>query len=267
MKGEISVDVQTLEPVQAGLLQERLRLIVDDLIATLPPAEGVCAEERRGIIARYCVVLEGNFIYWMTGALLSATTEEARCIIRENLFEEVRDCHPGMLRNFAVASHSVPGASDAVAVYPELAKVRLFLGKLSPVPLIAMMGFFEEFIRKFMPYLAELARLQGSDEFEYTTVHSICDVVHTQELFKALAAETAALAQLHDRSEETVLEGIRLLHALIRTILAGSGAQGAGHDGHGASPPMELRSFRRPTRAEGAPGDERLSERRMNSVR
>ena len=230
----MSVGVRTRAPANSGFLEGRLTAIVDDLIAALPSSERICAGDRRGIIARYCAVLEGNFIYWMTAALLSAKSESAISIIRDNLFEEVRDCHPGMLHKFARASRSVPDSEDAEAVSSELTDVRLFLGNLSSVPIIAMMAFFEEFIRKFMPYLAELAKLQGSEEFEYTRVHSICDLVHTQELLKAFTAEMAAPAQQLDRSDETVLEGVYLLHALIRRIIAGAAAEDTRHEGNAA---------------------------------
>src|SRR2546423_5820527 len=84
-------------------IQEGTNRVVDDLLASLPRAEQLSAEERRGIIARYTAVLEGNFIYWMTGAYLSVGSQEARSIIIENLHEEVRDCHPGMLRKIGRA--------------------------------------------------------------------------------------------------------------------------------------------------------------------
>ena len=60
-----------------------------------PTPDSLSAEERRGIIARYTAVLEGNFIYWMTGAYISVGSDEARAKIMDNLREEVRDCHPG----------------------------------------------------------------------------------------------------------------------------------------------------------------------------
>jgi len=61
-----------------------------------------------GIIARYSAVLEGNFIYWMTAASIAAKAEEVRPILAENLFEEVRDSHPAMLRRFAIAAQAFP---------------------------------------------------------------------------------------------------------------------------------------------------------------
>jgi hypothetical protein len=201
------------------VIQEHTDSIVDDLLASLPRAEDLSAEQRRGIIARYAAVLEGNFIYWMTGAYLSVGSEEARSIILENLREEVRDCHPGMLRKFTMAAHSLPRDSDALAVYRNLSNVRLFIGRLSSAPIVVMMAFFEGFIQRFMPYLAEVARRQGSVEREYTDVHGVCDVAHTQELFRALEAEMSLAHESHELVEN-LFEGVNLLKTLIENIVA-----------------------------------------------
>src|SRR5437773_6635050 len=133
-----------------------------DLLASLRNPAQLSAEERRGIIARYAAVLEGNFIYWMTGAYIAAGSDEARAKIMDNLREEVRDCHPGMMRRFALAAQAVPTDGDAQAVYRNLMNVRRFIGQLSAVPIVVTMAFFEGFIQRFMPYLAELAERQGS---------------------------------------------------------------------------------------------------------
>src|SRR5882724_6757020 len=215
----VSCGLLTPSRSQTASIQEHIDCIVNDLMASLPPAERLSADERRGMIARYSAVLEGNFIYWMTGAYLSVGSDLARSIIIENLHEEVRDCHPGMLRKFAMAAHAVPKDSDAFAVYRNLSNVRLFIGRLSPVPIIVMMAFFEGFIQRFMPYLAEVARRQGSVEQEYTDVHGVCDVTHTQELFRALEAEMT-LAYGSREPGENLFEGVDLLQTLIRDIVA-----------------------------------------------
>src|SRR6266478_2204299 len=210
-----SVPCEVLIPNQShtAAMQERIDCMVDDLLASLPRVERLTADERRGMIARYTAVLEGNFIYWMTGAYLAAGSDLARAIILDNLHEEVRDCHPGMLRKFAVAAGAVPTDTDALAVYRSLSQVRLFIGRLSPVPIVVMMAFFEGFIQRFMAYLAELAQRQGSLEQEYTDVHGVCDVAHTKELFRALEAE---MARAHDstKPEQNAFEGVELLRAL-----------------------------------------------------
>ena len=215
----ISYGVLPLNRSQTVSIQEHTDRVVVDLLASLPNAEQLSADERRGIIARYTAVLEGNFIYWMTGAYLSVGSDEARSIILDNLREEVRDCHPGMLRKFAMAAEAVPNDSDAFAVYRNLSNVRLFIGRLSAVPIVVMMAFFEGFIQRFMPFLAEVARRQGSLEQEYTDVHGVCDVAHTQELFRALEAE---MTLAHDSREpgEDLFEGVDLLQTLIRNVVA-----------------------------------------------
>ena len=196
--------------------REDVNLAIENLLAVLPAIEQLSTERRRGIIARYTAVLEGNFIYWMTGAYVAAQSEEARAIIQENLQEEIRDAHPRMLRTFAIHANAVPTDTDAESVYDDLTNVRLFIGRLSACRILTMMAFFEGFIQKFMAYLAELARTQGSTEFEYTDVHGICDIGHTRGLFSALAAEQ----KLHPQESSTDLfEGVHLLRALIETIV------------------------------------------------
>jgi hypothetical protein len=197
--------------IQAHIEQE-----IEKLLASLPDPTQLSAEERRGIIARYTAVLEGNFIYWMTGAYISAGSDEARAKIMDNLREEVRDCHPGMMRRFALAANAIPTDADAQAVYRNLMNVRLFIGRLTPVPIVVTMAFFEGFIQRFMPYLADLAQRQGSAEMEYTDVHGVCDVTHTQELFRALDAEMALEPPM---PEKETYEGVELLRTLIQNIV------------------------------------------------
>jgi hypothetical protein len=87
---------------------------------------------------------------------------------------------------------------------------------MSTVPLLLMMAFFEGFIQRFMAFLAELAERQGSAEQEYTQVHGICDIAHTQGLFRALAAE---MAFEPSESSANLFEGVDSLRALIQTII------------------------------------------------
>jgi hypothetical protein len=193
---------------------------IERLLGNLPDAATLTETERRGVIARYAAVLEGNFIYWMTGALLAAKSDLAKEKIVENLHEEVRDSHPNMMRKFAIAANAVPTAADFAAVFNKLTDVRLFIGRLSPVPIVVSMAFFEGFIQRFMPYLADLAKRQGSSEMEYTDVHGVCDIAHTEELYNALQAEVA-LSNGSTPSGKDLFEGVQLLRELIETIVAG----------------------------------------------
>jgi hypothetical protein len=211
-----SADLVMPNESKTAPIQAHMDRAINDLLVSLPNPGELSAEERRGIIARYTAVLEGNFIYWMTGAYLSVGSDEARAKIIDNLREEVRDCHPGMMRRFALAAHALPTDADAQAVHGNLMGVRLFIGRLSAVPIVVTMAFFEGFIQRFMPYLAELAQRQGSTEMEYTDVHGVCDVTHTQELFRALEAEMALTRPMPERE---MFEGVELLRTLIQNIV------------------------------------------------
>ena len=202
-------------------IQQQIAVIVDDLIAQLPNPASLTAEQRRGIIARYTAVLEGNFIYWMTATSISAKAEEVRPILEENLFEEVRDSHPAMMRRFAIAAHAFPTDIDALSVDKELNDVRLFLGKLQGVQSVLTMAFSECWIQRFMGYLADLAKSLGSSEMEYTDVHGVCDITHTAELFRALQLEMEINPIGPDAD---LFEGVTLLRTLIDVMVHGPAA-------------------------------------------
>jgi hypothetical protein len=196
----------------------RIEQAIDNVMGSLPKPDQLSSEERRGMIARYTSVLEGNFIYWMTAAYLSVQSEEARPIIIDNLLEEVRDSHPAMLRRFAIAASAMPTKEDALAINDELTKARLFFGKLQGVQTLVAMAFFEGFIQKFMAYLADLAVAQGSTEMEYTDVHGVCDIAHTEGLIQALSTEMVLSPIGPDAN---VLEGVELLEALMHRVVYG----------------------------------------------
>jgi hypothetical protein len=200
-------------------IKEHIATIVDDHIGRLPNLERLTSDEIRGIIARYSAVLEGNFIYWMTATYLAVQSEEAREILIDNLTEEVRDSHPAMLRKFALAASACPTDVDALAVGSDLTNVRLFLGKLQGVQSLTTMAFFESYIQRFMSYLADLAAARGSAERVYTDVHGVCDIEHTEGLFRALTLEMAVNPM---KPGSNLYEGVELLSALLDRVNHGS---------------------------------------------
>jgi hypothetical protein len=215
MTTSLSLPQQLQAHTFEGSIQQITDRMIEDLITSLADPETLTAEEQRGIIARYSAVLEGNFIYWMTATLLSVQSEAARPILLDNLHEEVRDAHPAMLRRFAIAADAFPKDTDALAIHEELTKVRLFLARLSPVQSLLTMAFFEGFIQRFMPYLAELAAARGSAEMEYTDVHGVCDIGHTAGLFRALEEEMFVSPLDPDKD---LFEGVIFLRTLILRI-------------------------------------------------
>src|SRR5450755_2315718 len=144
-----TASIETLNDSELASIQEHVERAIDRLLTSFPCPAQLSGEQRRGIVARYSAVLEGNFIYWMTGAYLAVRSEKARSIIMDNLHEEVRDSHPRMLRCFTVAAHAMPTDHDVMAVHEDLTNVRLFVGRLSGTRILVMMAFFELFIQKF----------------------------------------------------------------------------------------------------------------------
>jgi hypothetical protein len=211
------LDILTPSRLCAASTREQIDQAIEHILASLPDPEQLSADERRGIMARYTAVLEGNFIYWMSGTYLSVRSPEAQSIITDNLREEVGDNHPGMLRRFALAAHAAPSEPDRLAVDRELQNVRAFVAQLSGLKMMLMMAFFEGFIARFMSYLADLATRQGSTEQEYTEVHGMCDIAHTQGLFRAFEAETLVTAD--PPAPTTLFEGVEVLQTLIQTII------------------------------------------------
>jgi hypothetical protein len=200
-------------------IKSRITSIIDDQIGNLPDIDKLTSEEIRGIIARYSAVLEGNFIYWMTATYLAIQEESAREIIIDNLTEEVRDSHPAMLRTFAMSADAFPTEQDALAVNSELTNVRLFLGKLQGVQSLATMAYFESYIQRFMSYLADLAAARGSAERVYTDVHGVCDIAHSEGLFRAVSLEMAINPM---KPGADLFEGVELLRVLVDRINSSS---------------------------------------------
>jgi hypothetical protein len=102
-----------------------------------------------------------------------------------------------------------------MAVRDDLTRVRTFLGRLQGVQNVLTMGFFESYIQRFMSYLADLAVAQGSRDLEYTDVHGVCDIAHSEGLWMALSAEAAINPP--DPAVD-LFEGVNKLRALIQTI-------------------------------------------------
>jgi hypothetical protein len=197
-------------------IQQQISTMIDDLVAQLPNAEQLTDEDRRRIIARYTAVLEGNFIYWMTATYLATHSEEAREILVDNLMEEVRDSHPVMLRKFTMEANAFPSSEDVLAVHESMTKMRLFLGKLQGVQSLLTMAFFEGLIQKFMPFLASLAAARGSVEMEYTDVHGVCDIAHSEGLFRAVSLENSINPISADAN---LFEGVELLRDVFQSIM------------------------------------------------
>ncbi len=180
---------QLQDELSGDPIQQRIAAIVDEMMAQLPNPQQLTAEERRGIIARYSAVLEGNFIYWMTATFLAVKSQRSASDFAREPFRGVPRLSPGNDAQVRHRSSRIPDRPRCARVGANLTRMRLFLGRMQGVPSLVSMAFFETWIQRFMPFLAALAAAQGSTEMEYTDVHGVCDVAHSQELFRAVAIE------------------------------------------------------------------------------
>jgi hypothetical protein len=121
-----------------------------------------------------------------------------------------------MLRKFTMAANAFPRSEDVLAVHHTMTKMRLFLGRLQGVQSLLTMAFFEGLIQKFMPFLAALAAARGSAEMEYTDVHGVCDIAHSEGLFRAVLLENSINPI---SAEANLFEGVELLRDVIQNIL------------------------------------------------
>src|SRR5205085_4725377 len=112
----VMISTECLPEHRAASIEGQTTAIIDEIMDSLPDPEQLTSEERRGIIARYSSVLEGNFIYWMTATVIAVKAKQSRPIVLDNLTEEVRDAHPIMMRKVAVAGKAFPTAEDAWGV-------------------------------------------------------------------------------------------------------------------------------------------------------
>lgn len=143
-------------------------------------------EQASAILYTYAQIFEGNFVSWMAGAMLTARSPYARYAASENLWVELKDNHPGMLRAFIESCQVKPWPNKSLA---ELEKVRQEVGELSGLKNIALMAILENTSEIFIPYLAILAKQLGCQNFEYTDAHGVTDILHAEQFTKALQEE------------------------------------------------------------------------------
>jgi hypothetical protein len=72
---QTTLETITSPRVSAEAIRELVNVKIEELLGAFPDPASLSAKQRRDIIARYTAVLEGNFIYWMTAALITVGTE------------------------------------------------------------------------------------------------------------------------------------------------------------------------------------------------
>ena len=56
--------------------------------------------EKYSVIERYSASIQPNFIQWLSISIFAARSEKVKEILRKNLYDEITQDHPEMLRRF-----------------------------------------------------------------------------------------------------------------------------------------------------------------------
>ncbi|MBI2173361.1 MAG: iron-containing redox enzyme family protein [Candidatus Aenigmarchaeota archaeon] len=177
-----------MNKVDSGL-KEKMFLTKNEIKEFLQPVENISEDDAHTIIKRYVASIEGNFLSWMAGASISSRSVISRFAADENLWVELRDDHPSMLRKFAKCCNAEPDRSDFQYVHNEVMKIRSLVGELSGIKNITLMAVLENTSAAFVPYLSELAKKIGCDDLTYTDVHGEADIDHANQFLEALTDE------------------------------------------------------------------------------
>jgi hypothetical protein len=151
----------------------------------------------------------------MGGASISARSVVSKFATDENLWVEIRDDHPSMLRDFAKCTKAEPNAEDFQYTHNEVMKIRNLVSELSGVKNIALMATLENTSASFIPYLAELAKRLGCKNLTYTDIHGEADVEHADQFLEALSDEQNLGYQ---NTEKEIDETISLTLDLLKKI-------------------------------------------------
>lgn len=174
--------------------------------AHLPPITSLSNEQCARIIKRYSAAIGPNFVVWMAAAIVACRSVEGRFAASENVYIEVKDNHPGMLRDFAKRSQAEPDPADYTFVAPHVDRIQAEISKMSGLYLITLMGVLESTSAEFIPWLAEASRKLGNTDFHYTDVHGDADVEHADQFRWALEKEAA----LHTDPNATINKAMKM---------------------------------------------------------
>lgn len=196
-------------------LKEKIVKVTEEVKNLLPKASELTNEQARKIIQRYTAAIEGNFLSWMSGATISVSSIISKFAVDENLWVEIKDNHPGILRLFAQQVNAEPNSEDYRYVQKELNAVREIVAELSGIKTIALMAVLENTSATFIPFLAELGKRLGAKDFTYTDVHGEADIEHANQFLEALTDEKS-LGYINP--DKSIDEAINLTIALLRKI-------------------------------------------------
>ncbi len=171
-------------------LQDQFNHATEEVRRRLVPLDELREKDMKRILACYDAAIEPNFIPWVAAGVISARSVQGRYAASENLEEEIRGNHQGMLRRFVAAAGAAPGQQDYSSVEVPVQNMRDSFRQMNGLANIAMLAYLENTSAAFIPYLAQIAKTLGSKEFVYTNAHGEADIEHARQFLWALGHES-----------------------------------------------------------------------------
>ena len=196
-------------------LKAKMEKATNEVKGFLPSPEKLNKEQITKIIQRYAASIEGNFLSWMGGASISCRSVLSKFAVDENLWVEIKDNHPGMLRKFAKDCKAEPNSEDYRYTEKETNEVREIVAELSGIKTITLMATLENTSSAFIPFLAQLGKKLGCKDFTYTDVHGEADIEHADQFLEALTDEQNLGYQ---NAEKEVDDTIKITLVLLKKI-------------------------------------------------
>jgi len=200
-------------PIDAGTIFAVARANVREALVA---PDSLSDDQCRRIIRRYTAGVGSNFVNWLAAGTVSCRSLEARYATAENLLIEIRDDHPGMLRDFAKSSAAEPETEDYRYAQAEARHVQDRVSEMSGVFLIALVGTLENVSLDYIPWLGIISERLGNDNMRYVDIHGEADIEHARQFHWALEMEAALHPKPKPLSQAGADSAVSFIRALFR---------------------------------------------------
>lgn len=173
-------------------------------------------DDCRRILRRYAAGIGCNFVIWLAAGAMSCRSFEGRCATSENVYLEIRDDHPGMLRDFARMSAAEPETDDFRYAERHARQVQAEVSKMCGVFIVALVGTLENVSLDYIPWLGAISARLGNSDMRYIETHGEADIDHANQFKWALGKEAAHYDAPEPLIAAGVCAGVGFVSALLR---------------------------------------------------
>ncbi len=206
---------QLLEERQLyGKTKHELREATNVASGMLPSIATLESEVLTDIVLTFADTIRPTFIPLLTLTWLRATSSEAQRACRENLQDELKDDHPGMLDRFVAPLRSTEPNYARRMEAKQRADALLTYTQRSALYGVSVLALLEHTSAAFIPWLGDAGRKLKLADFTYIQVHGEADIAHAEDLTQALVHEALARNVSQDLLVQPTKDVLNLLRAI-----------------------------------------------------